>query len=364
MTASLVAKCFLGIEPRARLAAGAGASGMMASMQAPPTRPAFARWLAALAAGGLALRLVYVLALTPHLRGQGDANYYHELGNLLAGGHGFVDPGTGMPTALHPPLFPLLLAAFAKLGAHSYEAQRVVVCLVGTGTIVAVGLVARRVAGDRAGLLAAGLAAVAPVLISADGAVMSETLLGLLVALAALAAYALLDRPALSRAALLGALIGLAALPRGEAILLLLLLALPVALRLPVRRLAALATATAACLVVLAPWTIRNLSTFDRPVPISTNEGNLIAGANCGSTYRGRDIGSWDIRCVPTGPVEEESRAAARSRRAGLDYARGHAGRIPLVLLARLGRTFELLQPVRQARHGVGRAIRLEVAGA
>src|SRR3954463_3269051 len=221
MTASLVAKCFLGIEPRARLAAGAGASGMMASMQAPATRPAFARWLAALAAGGLALRLVYVLALTPHLRGQGDANYYHELGNLLAGGHGFVDPGTGMPTALHPPLFPLLLAAFAKLGAHSYEAQRVVVCLVGTGTIVAVGLVARRVAGGRARPPPAGPpprpppgapAAVAPVLISADGAVMSETLLGLLVALAALAAYALLDRPSLPRAALLGALVGAAAL--------------------------------------------------------------------------------------------------------------------------------------------------------
>jgi 4-amino-4-deoxy-L-arabinose transferase-like glycosyltransferase len=337
---------------------------MMAPMEAPATRIAFARRLAAIAAAGLAARLVYVLVVTPDLRGYGDASFYHELGNLLADGHGFVEPGSGVPTALHPPLFPLLLAAASKLGVDSYQAQRVVVCLVGAATVLAAGLVARRAAGDRAGLLAAALAAIAPVLISADGAVMSETLLGLLVALATLAAYALVERPSLPRAALLGALVGAAALTRGEAILLLVLLVLPVALRLPRARLATLATAAVACLVVLAPWTIRNLSTFDRPVPISTNEGNLIAGANCPSTYYGRDTGSWDIRCVPRGRAgEDESRAAARYRRAGLDYAGDHAGRIPVVLLARLGRTFELYQPVRQARHGVGRATRMEIAG-
>lgn len=336
----------------------------MAAMQVPASRPGFARWLAAIAAGGLLVRLAYVLVLTPHLLGHGDSAYYHQLANLLSDGHGFVDPGNGTPTALHPPLFPLLLAAFSALGLGSYQAHRVVVCLVGAATIVVVGLVARRVAGDRAGLLAAGLAAAYPVLIAADGAVMSETLLGLLVALSALAAYMLVERPSLPRAALVGALIGLAALTRGEAILLLLLLVVPVALRLPARRLATLAVAAVTCLVVLAPWTVRNLSTFDKPVAISTNEGNLLAGANCPSTYRGHDIGSWDLRCLRGGPTEDESLAAARFRRAGLDYARDHAGRIPLVLLARLGRTFELFQPVRQAEHAEARAAGIEVAGA
>jgi 4-amino-4-deoxy-L-arabinose transferase-like glycosyltransferase len=333
-------------------------------MQAPAIRLGFPRWLAAIAAGGLAARLVYVLVLTPDLRGHGDASYYHDLGARLADGSGFVDPGNGTPTALHPPLFPLVLALAAKLGLDSYLAQRVVVTLLGTATIVVVGLVGRRVAGDRAGLIAAGVAAAAPVLISADGAVMSETLLGLLVILCALVSYRLLDRPSLGRAALLGALIGLAALTRGEAILLLVLLVLPVALRLERRRAATLAVAVAACAVALAPWTIRNLSTFDKPVFLSTNEGNLIAGANCASTYGGRDIGSWDLRCVPNGPIEDESLAASRFRRAGLDYARDHAGRIPLVLLARLGRTFELYQPIRQAEHAEGRAAGIEVAGA
>lgn len=329
-------------------------------MQVPTAGARFARWLAAIAAAGLAVRLIYVLALTPHLRGLGDATHYHELANVLGDGRGFVDPGNGTPTALHPPLFPLLLALPSALGLDTYTAHRVVVTLIGTATIVAAGLVARHVAGERAGLIAAALAAVSPVLISSDGAVMSETLLGLLVMLCALAGYRLAERPSLGRGALLGLLIGLAALTRGEAILLVPLLALPLALRRP----AVLGAAVAACLIALAPWTIRNLTTFDKPVLISTNEGNLIAGANCPSTYRGRDIGSWDLRCVPGGPIEDESVAAARFRRAGLDYAGDHAGRIPLVVLARLARTFELLQPIRQAQNAEGRAAGLEIAGA
>jgi 4-amino-4-deoxy-L-arabinose transferase-like glycosyltransferase len=329
---------------------------MMAAVQVPPAQRWFAPRLAAIAAGGLAVRLIYTLVLTPHLRGLGDATYYHELARGLGAGHGFLDPTFGTPTALHPPLFPLVLAVPAWLGIDSYEAQRVVVCLLGTATIVGVGLLARHVAGGRAGLIAAMLAALSPVLVSADSAVMSETLLGLLVVLCALAAYRLRERPSLARAALLGALIGLAALTRGEALLLVVLL-------LPWRRPRLAAALVAACVLVLAPWTIRNLSTFDKPILISSNEGGLLAGANCPSTYRGRDIGSWDIRCVPQ-IRGDESLQAERGRNAGLDYARDNAGRVPLVVLARLGRTFELLQPVRQAEHAEGRAEGLELAGA
>jgi 4-amino-4-deoxy-L-arabinose transferase-like glycosyltransferase len=327
-------------------------------MQVPAFRPGFARWLAAIAAAGLAVRLLYILAITPHLRGLGDATYYHELANALGDGRDFVNPTNGTATALHPPLFPLLLALPSALGLDSYQAHRVVVALIGTATVVGVGFLARHVAGERVGLIAAGLAAASPVLISADGAVMSETLLGLLVVLCALAAYRLRDKPSTRRAALLGVLIGLATLTRGEAILLLPLLLLFSATR------GKWLAVVVACAVTLAPWTIRNLTTFDKPVPISTNEGNLIAGANCDSTYHGRDIGSWDYRCVKPGPPEDESATGARLRSDGLDYAKDHAGRIPLVLVARLGRTFELFQPIRQAQQAEGRAEGLEIAGA
>jgi 4-amino-4-deoxy-L-arabinose transferase-like glycosyltransferase len=319
-------------------------------MQVPTARPGFARWLAAIAAGGLAVRLVYTLVLTPRLRGLGDAAYYHGLANALADGRGFVDPATGAASALHPPLFPLALTPASLLGLDSYNAHRVVVCLIGTATIVAVGLLGRRVAGDRAGLLAAAVAALSPVLISADSAVMSETLLGLLVVLAALAAYG-------RSGVLLGALIGLCVLTRGEAIVLLPLL-------LPWREPKRAAAVVLACLVVLAPWMIRNATTFDKPVLLSTNDGGLVAGANCPSTYRGHGIGSWDLRCVPTKPAKDESVASQNARTQGLDYARHHASRIPLVLAARLGRTFELVQPVLQAQRAEARAEGLELAGA
>jgi hypothetical protein len=319
-------------------------------MQVPTARPGFARRLAAIAAGGLAVRLVYTLVLTPHLRGLGDASYYHGLANALADGRGFVNPATGTATALHPPLFPLALTPSSLIGLDSYNAHRVVVALIGTATVVAVGLLARQVAGDRAGMIAAGVAALYPTLVSADSAVMSESLLGLLVVLAALAAYR-------GSGLLLGAVIGLAVLTRGEAIVLLPLL-------LPWREPKRAGLVVLACVVVLLPWTIRDATTFDKPVLLSTNDGGLVAGANCPSTYRGHDIGSWDIRCVPTAPARDESLASDDARRQGLDYARDHASRIPLVLAARLGRTFELLQPVRQAEQAEGRAKGLEIAGA
>jgi hypothetical protein len=50
-------------------------------------------------------------------------------------------------------------------------------------------LLGRGLAGDLAGLLAAGLAAVDPALIAADGALMSESLYRLLLAMTLLAAY-------------------------------------------------------------------------------------------------------------------------------------------------------------------------------
>jgi hypothetical protein len=171
-----------------------------------------------------------------------------------------------------------------------------------------------------------------------------------LVALVALAAY---RRSTL----LLGALIGLATLTRGEALVLLPLL-------LPWREPRRAALVVLAFVIVMAPWTVRTLTAFEKPVLLSTNDGGLVAGANCPSTYRGHDIGSWDLRCVPTKPAKDESVASQHARTQGLDYARDHASRIPLVLAARLGRTFELVQPVLQAQRAEARAAGLEVAGA
>jgi 4-amino-4-deoxy-L-arabinose transferase-like glycosyltransferase len=166
-------------------------------------------------------------------------------------------------------------------------------------------------------------------------------LLGLLVVLCARAAYRLAERPSAGRAALLGALIGLAALTRGEAILLLALLLLG----RPKRRLRLLAAGVAACALVLAPWTIRNLATFENPVLISTNGDNVFVGANCDRSYYGDLIGSWAFSCFGRRGPGDESQYSREWRQRGLDYARDHAGRIPVVVAARLGRQFDVYRP-------------------
>ena len=354
-------------EEDARRRAGRHAMGNDGTVRATGTRllrPGFARSLAVVAALGLALRVVYAAVLTPDLRGLGDSSFYHGAANALADGRGFVDPATGLATALHPPLLSLLLAPASLIGLDGYLAHRLVVCLTGAATIVVIGLIARRVAGDRAGLVAAGLAAIYPAFVSSDSALMPETPFGLFVALAVLAAYAYLDRPRRSTAALLGAAIALAALTRGEGLVLIVLLAAPACLARGRRSWADLAVAAAVCALVIAPWTIRNLGTFERVVPLSTNEGTVLAGANCDQTYRGRDIGGWSIACVRGGGEGDESAASAGFRREGIEYALDNPERLPLVAGARVLRTLDVLQPVRQAQNAEGRAAGLEVAAA
>lgn len=301
--------------------------------------------LAAIVALGAALRVAHTLLVAPWPPGFfNDEAYYTTLAKLISMGEGFVQPGEwygsgrSIPTAHRGPLFPAALAVLAKLGVSAGEEQRLLGVLTGAGTIAALGLIGRRLAGERAGLLAAGLAALAPTLVAADGALMTESLFGVFVAFALLAALRLAERPSAGRAVAVGALTGLAALARAEALLMLPLLLVPL-----LRRPGGARAAVAACLafaVVLGPWFVRNLVVFDRPVLVATEAGDTLAGANCEPSYHGRNIGSWQVTCVPEPGSGNEAVQSERAGREGLRYAREHAGRVPLVLAARLARTW------------------------
>jgi 4-amino-4-deoxy-L-arabinose transferase-like glycosyltransferase len=335
--------------------------------------------LLAIVVAGAAIRVLYTLLEAPWPPpALDDQFYFSALPKLIADGEGFVRPfvfafrGQSLPTAEHPPLHSIVLAGLAELGGRSPDAQRLSGTLFGAGTIMALGLIGRRLAGDRAGLLAAGLAAVFPVLIAADGALMSESLFGMLVALLLLAALRLAEAPRAGRAVVLGVVAGLAALTRSEALLLLPLVLVP-ALRRPGGARAGVA-ALAACAAVLAPWIVRTWSAFDQPVAISTNSGSAIGGANCRETFYGDQLGGWRPQCLREGPGNEAEHMA-RLRRDGIDYARDHAGRLPVVLTVRLARVWALYDPLqlpegRSARvHKLGLAmllllVPLAVAGA
>jgi 4-amino-4-deoxy-L-arabinose transferase-like glycosyltransferase len=255
-----------------------------------------------------------------------------------------------MATAEFPPMHIIMVAAADLLGLHGTQDQKLLFACIGTVTVVLVALLGRAVTrSERVGVLAGLMAAVYPMLWLPDGALMGETTYGVFLVGGLLAAVAFVRDPRPRTAALTGALLGLAALSRGEAIGLLVLLVAPLAWRgAPSwRGRAALAGAAfAAFALVLAPWEARLLTTFDRPVLISNNSSGVWIGANCHDTYYGDLIGSWKFQCYGTDrPPGDESVRFAEYRRRGVDYLTDHAGRVPVVVAARLGRVLDVYRP-------------------
>jgi hypothetical protein len=325
----------------------------------------FARRLLAIAAGGFVLRAVFALAVAPDaLTHQGDPRFFHLAANLLADGHGYIAPlpflndSLVIPSSEHPPLWSALLAVFSVVGARSYEAHELVACAVGAGTIACAGVLARRVGGERAGLMAACGVALYPVFVAMDGSLMSEPPYALAVALCLVASFRVIDQPTPRRATALGLAIGAATLVRGEAIGLLLVLLVPVVLQLPRRRRLSLAViACGVAVLAIAPWSVRNIATFHRPMLVSSEDGPVIAGANCDLTYHGSDLGYWRSDCLPPGRDRNAAFRSARLRRAGLDYAGDHVARLPAVEGVRLLRTFGIWQPRRHVYFAEGRKL-------
>jgi 4-amino-4-deoxy-L-arabinose transferase-like glycosyltransferase len=249
---------------------------------------------------------------------------------------------------------------FSFLGVESELGHRLVGAVLGGAVVVLLGLVAWRVAGRTAGLVAAGLGALHPTLVAADGSLMAETLAGAFVLLVVLAGLWVADGPTPGRALVLGLAIGAGALVRGEMLLYLVLVALPLSVlaarRAPDRVRTFLRIglpAAVGVVVVVLPWTVRNTLLFDEPVLISINDSTVLAGANCDATYGGPSIGSWRIDCIEhTGGTEVEE--AAVWREDGLEYIRANRDRLPAVVVARMMRTWggrDVLSPVAEGRH-------------
>jgi hypothetical protein len=190
-------------------------------------------------------------------------------------------------------------------------------------------------------------------MIVSDGSLMSEALYGTLVAGTLLLAYRLRERPTLKRALALGVVLGLAALTRTEVLLLLVLMVLPlVGLSVKLRPVAVhwrtgrhgvklFMCVVLGAAVVIGPWTARNWHVFGRPVLVTTGDGAVLAGANCHSSYYGRDIGFWHLDCISPHRSDNEAVDAARWKREGIRYAREHIGHLPVLALVRMMRTWD-----------------------
>jgi hypothetical protein len=347
--------------------------------------------LGAVAAGGLGLRLALVHLWSGGLTPEGDQLWYLRQAQYLGQGFGFVyrnpmlalgAPAGGyselVPTAVHPPLYTawLGLVALARVAApDGHVPFRLAAALLGVGTIVAVGLAGRRLAGGRAGLVAAALVAVHPNLWVNDVLLFSESMYALTIGLVLLASVSFVADRSNRNAAFLGATVALAALARAEALLLVVLLVVPLVLwartgaapgpPVPVRRrLRHLAVAGTVTAVVVAPWVVRNALTFSRhPLTVSNGTGYVVEMSNCDQTYGevpptdGQGhlladaptdglLGYWAVECDRTPWVAgDETETGAVKLQAGLDYISAHRGRFPVVLAARVGRLWDVWRP-------------------
>jgi len=315
---------------------------------------------------------------TPSKCERGDEIFYNSEANYVADGHGFNEPFAALtnpgekspPAADHPPLTLFVLAPVSWLTDHAplswvikeplhdhVREHRYTMVLLGTLVVALVGLLGRRVGGEKVGLVAAAIAALSPNIWVNDGLVMSETITVLTVTAALLGALWWCDRPSWRRAAVVGLVCGLAALARVEFALLVPLLAVVVACSLPqpwaVRRKQAF-VAVAAALVVIAPWVGFNLARFHDPTFVSTNDGLTLAGANCDAVYQGSATGFWSLGCAADPPPGDQSQVASALRHRGLAYMKDHASRLPLVVLARVGRTWSLFRPADMVKFNTG----------
>jgi 4-amino-4-deoxy-L-arabinose transferase-like glycosyltransferase len=217
-----------------------------------------------------------------------DAAAYAAIGANLDQGRGFtVGASATQPSSNYSPGLPLLAAGIYKLSGGVHERlARVVLALVGALSILFAYLIARRLSGPGAGLIAAGAVAIYPALLEYQGMLMGEPLAATLLSGSVLAMFWADDArqgiaaDGLVRWALPGLLLGALAMVRPEYLGVAVLLGLVVLVsgfrddwRAALVRAAIL---LAGVVVVVAPWTIRNAAVLDRFVPISTGGGQVL----------------------------------------------------------------------------------------
>jgi 4-amino-4-deoxy-L-arabinose transferase-like glycosyltransferase len=333
-------------------------------------RLSFGVALVVIALVGLAWRTAYALLMRDHPIFS-DSLGYHFRAQDLADGNGFVLPARQVlgvplenpPDASVPPGWSVFLSIPTRLGLRSVLSQQLVVCVIGVATIVMTGLAGRQAFGRRVGLIAAGIVTVYPNIWLYERELLSESLTMLLIATIIWLAYRFIPAPSTGLALALGVMVGLLALTRAEQIMLGILFVLPLLLTarsVPIgRRVAWLAMAGAACVLVIAPWTAYNWNRFEQPVLLSTGSGQALRAGNCERTYKGEFLGYTELEFVDTGNPAgcsiidgeletDQTLADDQLRRAAFDFMRDNLDRVPVVVAVRIGRAFNIYRPFQQ----------------
>jgi hypothetical protein len=267
-----------------------------------------------------------------------DPVLYLILADHVASGDGYrygfeADQGV---TAYYPPGYPLAVGAVlwaVRLLPFDVTAFDVAVWLNVALSVATIGLVfvlGRRLAGDRAGLVAAAIWALWPNLIFHSAIVLTETLFLFLLVL--LLIVLLGDPggarlPGRARLVTVGILFGLTLLVRPVSAVIapvFLVLWWGAGVKAALWRVALVGVAT---LAVLVPWSIRSTLAMDEPVAMSLNFGdNLCLGHNPGATGGFGELGAHCYTAEELQRPESETRRQSENIDRAVDYIADNPG--------------------------------------
>ena len=107
---------------------------------------------------------------------------------------------------------------------------------------------------------------------------------------------------------------------------------------------------------MIAPWVGYNFSRFDKHVYLAAGDGYVLGVGNCDLTYSGPFLGYWTPGCI-LGPGRKNppkgsdmSDKSAFYRKQALDYISNHKREVPKVVLARVGRLWDVFRVGQNAR--------------
>jgi 4-amino-4-deoxy-L-arabinose transferase-like glycosyltransferase len=255
------------------------------------TRPE-RRWLLAICLVAAAARLgwwlyAHVEPPSSEVLG-GDPWMYWLLGNDIAHGRWYTNHVTGEPSAYYPVGFPAVLGGLYWVGNHvpfvdvdNMALTGMFQIVISTATVALTFVVGRRLAGPRAGLIAAAVLAVFPNLVFQVTTIQVETTF-IFFTMAALAIIVDHDwstgTPSVRRLVAFGAVLAACGLVRPFSLPVVLGVFLAVLATGWGWRRAVAVTAVPIAVIVLAfvPWTVRNWVVMDAFVPSSTNMGDTL----------------------------------------------------------------------------------------
>jgi 4-amino-4-deoxy-L-arabinose transferase-like glycosyltransferase len=220
------------------------------------------RWLTAVVLGAVVLRVAAAVAIGDRFHFADEAVYLDAAGRLLKG------EGFGAAYA-QTPGYPLFLAVLSSLLPNSVLAIRLAQgILAGLGSVL-VYVLGERLAGRGPALVATAIYAVDPLLVVSAGLLYAETL-GAILLMLAVSAASRAGANSVRGSALTGVLLGTLALVRPVGLVLVPVVAVWVALNVPLNRAAIhLSVVVTTTLLVLSPWTYHNYRVHGRLVPIA-----------------------------------------------------------------------------------------------